>query len=87
MNSTKELNKILADIEKRVKNTPEFQNIKIKSDNTKIINSADYFLTKTAEIRNCFIRNIAEKIEDNRKLQTRIIAQYKRYNKETQQMS
>lgn len=36
MNSTKELNKILADIEKRVKNTPEFQNIKIKSDNTKL---------------------------------------------------
>lgn len=87
MNSITELNKILTDIEKPVKNMPEFRSIKIKSDNPKITNSADYFLAKTAAIRACLIKYITAKMEDNRKLQTCVIGQYKKYNKETEKLS
>ena len=102
MNPTTEINKILTELEKQVKNIQELNTIKInvpddyiddngkrklKSDNLKNVKLADYFCSKTTEIRTYITLNILKTMNNNRKLQTFLLGQYKKHNKEIEKLT
>ncbi len=97
MNTVGQIIKILGEIEKTVKSTPELKNISFLSEHSaalseKIIdkdckiNFSDYLLEQTSALKKCIATKLEQNLQDNAKIQTIFIRQYKKCKNEYEKL-